>query len=222
MIDFHSHIKRPIQGKKIFNVLTINDFPKDKGLLFSVGMHPWYLQPLLWNNDFNAFEAVIAQDDVIAIGECGLDWSTVAKQDMQKVVFSKHLHWAEKFDKPLIIHCVKAFNELMAMCKKANLKQACIIHGFNNNLKIADQLIKAGFYLSFGKDLLEANSNAAQAIKITPLEKIFLETDDSDISIEAVYERAGALLAINSDTLNQQIDANFEKVFNLNDRNLNT
>ncbi|MEI6694631.1 MAG: TatD family hydrolase [Bacteroidota bacterium] len=222
MIDIHSHIKRPIQGQKIFNVLTINDFPKDKGLLFSVGMHPWYLQPLLWNNDFNAFEAVIAQDDVIAIGECGLDWSTVAKQDMQKVVFSKHLHWAEKFDKPLIIHCVKAFNELMAMCKKANLKQACIVHGFNNNLKIADQLIKAGFYLSYGKALLEANSNAAQAIKITPLEKIFLETDDSDISIEAVYERAGALLAINSDTLNQQIEDNFEKVFNLNNRNVNT
>lgn len=215
MIDIHSHIKLPINGKKIFNVLTIDDFPKEKGLLFSVGMHPWYLQPQLWNNDFNEFEAVIAKDNVIAIGECGLDWTTVAKPDMQKVVFSKHLHWAEKYNKPLIIHCVKAYNEIIAMCKKANLKQACIIHGYNNNLKIAEQLIKAGFYLSFGAALLENNSNAVQAIKITPIDKLFLETDDSDASIESIYTRAGELLKLNIEDLHQQIEANFTKVFQI-------
>jgi TatD DNase family protein len=213
MIDIHSHIKLPIDGKKIFNVLSIHDFPKGKGLLFSVGMHPWYLQPLLWNNDFNEFEAIIAQDDVIAIGECGLDWMTVAKPDMQKVVFSKHLHWAEKYNKPLIIHCVKAFNEIVAMCKKANIKQACIIHGFNNNLKIAEQLIKAGFYLSYGAAILEPNSNAVQAIKQTPVDKLFLETDDSDISIDVMYEKASQLLAMSIDELKLQIQANFSKVF---------
>ncbi|MFZ4400224.1 MAG: TatD family hydrolase [Bacteroidales bacterium] len=213
MIDIHSHIKQTINGKKIFNVLQINEFPKGKGLLFSVGMHPWYLQSLLWNNDFNTYEAVIAQEHVIAIGECGLDWMTAAKPDMQKVVFSKHLHWAEKYNKPLIIHCVKAFNEVIAMCKKANLKQACIIHGFNNNIKIAEQLIKAGFYLSYGAALLESNSNAVQTIKICPIEKLFLETDDSDISIDLIYEKASQLLAINIDELKLQIETNFTKIF---------
>lgn len=214
MIDFHSHIKQPINGEKIFNVLQIDEFPKkEKGLLFSVGMHPWYLQPLLWNNDFNAYEAVISQEQVIAIGECGLDWMTAAKPDMQKVVFSKHLHWAEKYNKPLIIHCVKAFNEVLAMCKKANLKQACIIHGYNNNLKIAEQLLKAGFYLSFGAAILESNSNAVQVIKKCPIDKLFLETDDSDISIDLIYEKASQLLSMNIDELKLQIEVNFSKVF---------
>jgi len=213
MIDIHSHIKLSINGKKIFNVLSIHDFPKGKGLFYSVGMHPWYLQPLLWNNDFNEFEEVIAQENVIAIGECGLDWVSSAKQDMQKVVFSKHLHWAEKFDKPLIIHCVKAYNEIIAMCKKANIKQACIIHGYNNNLKIAEQLIKSGFYISYGAGLLASNSNAMHAIKITPIDKIFLETDDSDENIQTIYEKAADLLNINVEDLKNQIQDNFVTVF---------
>ncbi len=213
MIDIHSHVKLPINGKKIFNVLTINDFPKAESLFFSVGLHPWYVHPQLWNNDFNAYEEHLTDENVIAIGECGLDWLSSTKPDLQKVVFSKHLHWAEKYNKPLIIHCVKAYNEIMAMCKKANLKQACIIHGYNNNLKIAEQLIKAGFYISFGEALLENNSNAAQAIKITPVEKIFLETDDKDVKIEVIYKRAGELLNMNLEDLKQQIEANFEVVF---------
>ncbi len=212
-IDIHTHNKRPIEGKKIFNILTVNDFPKNKELLFSVGMHPCYLKPQLWKNDLNVFEELIAQENIIAIGECGLDWMTFTKQDVQKTIFTKHLHWAEKYKKPLIIHCVKAHNEIIAICKKAKVKQACVIHGYNNNLKIAEQLIKADFYLSFGEALLQPNSNAAQAIKITPIEKLFLETDDSDASIEIIYKRAGELLKIDIEDLKQQIKANFATVF---------
>ncbi|MCX6231481.1 MAG: TatD family hydrolase [Bacteroidetes bacterium] len=214
MIDFHSHNKESISGKKIFNVLSYDDFPKNKNLLFSVGMHPWYLKPKLWHNDMNFFESLVAQNNVVAIGECGLDWMTFAKQDVQKTVFIKHLQWAEKYDKPIIIHCVKAYNEIIAICKKANIKQTRIIHGFNNNIKIAEQLINAGFYLSFGEALLETSSNAAEAIKITPLDKIFLETDDSDVNIESVYEKAAELLNITQQELIQHTESNFIRIFN--------
>ncbi len=214
-INIHSHSKKNNDGIVIFNAMNINDIPRaEDNFYISTALHPWYLKPELWMNPLNDYEEEIAKDEIIAIGECGIDFSVKIKTKLQKTIFAKHLIWAEKYNKPLIIHCVKAFNEIIAMKKKANLKQVCIIHGFNNNINIARQLLNAGFFLSFGEELTYDDSNAKQIIKITPLDKLFLETDESELSIREIYAKAAEILEIEIDKLKNQISDNFKKVFN--------
>jgi TatD DNase family protein len=213
-INIHTHNSKLREGIVIYNAMNINDIPKAKNNFYiSTALHPWYLKPELWFNPLNDYEEIIAQDNIIAIGECGLDLTIKIKPDVQKTVFNKHLQWAEKYNKPVTIHCVKAFNEVIAMKKKANIKQPCIIHGFNNNLTIAKQLLTAGFYLSYGEALLHENSNAGQAIKQTPPERLFLETDESEKSISEIYSKAAELLEMDLELLKKQIEINFNHVF---------
>lgn len=213
-INIHSHKLNNREGIVIYNAMNIYDIPKpEENFYISTALHPWYLKPELWMNPLNDYEAEIAQDQIFAIGECGMDLAIKIKADVQKTIFGKHLQWAEKYDKPLIIHCVKAFNEVIAMKKKANLKQACIIHCFNNNINIAKQLLNADFYLSFGEAIFQNNSNAALALKITPIDKLFLETDESELSIKEIYNKAAELLGMELELLVKQIDTNFKKVF---------
>ena len=94
-----------------------------------------------------------------------------------------------------------------------NVNVPMIVHGFNNNEQIAKELIKNGFYLSFGKALLQENSNATKAIQLSSIDSIFLETDDADISIKAIFEVASKLLNIEEPLLVQHIYSNFKKVF---------
>lgn len=213
-INIHSHSLENRDGIVIYNALNLNNIPKtEENFYVSTALHPWYLKPELWNNNIKEYEEVIAEDNIIAIGECGIDLSINIKADVQKTIFTNHLQWADKYNKPLIIHCVKAHNEVISMKKKSNVKQACIIHGFNNNINIARQLLTAGFYLSFGDALLQNNSNAAAALKITPLERLFLETDESEHPISAIYEKAAILLNISKDELINQMNINFKKIF---------
>lgn len=213
-INIHSHSAENRDGIVIYNALNINNIPKtEENFYVSTALHPWYLKPELWNNNIKEYEEVIAQENIIAIGECGIDLNINIKAEIQKTIFTNHLHWADKYNKPLIIHCVKTHNEIISLKKKANVKQACIIHGFNNNINIARQLLAAGFYLSFGEALLHNSSNAATALKITPLDKIFFETDESEHPIKEIYEKAAIMLNISIEELIKQIQTNFKKIF---------
>lgn len=213
-INIHTHTINLRNGIIIYNAMNISDIPKVKDNFYiSTALNPWYLKPDLWNNPLNDYEEAVSDEDIIAIGDCGIDMTVKIKADVQKTVFGKHLQWAEKYDKPLIIHCNNAFNEVIALKKKTNIKQACIIHGFTNNINIARQVLNADFYISYGEALLQNNSNAAQAIKITPLDRLFLETDESEHTIMEIYSKAAELLEIDIEVLKKQINDNFNKVF---------
>jgi TatD DNase family protein len=128
-------------------------------------------------------------------------------------VFVEQIKIANKINKPLIIHCVKAFNELINCLNLNDNKVPVIIHGFNNNENIARVMVNEGFYFSFGKALLGYESNAAKAIKNVGRKNFFLETDDADISIKYIYKKASELLGIDEEIIKQQIQSNFENVF---------
>ncbi|MDZ7934269.1 MAG: TatD family hydrolase [Emticicia sp.] len=98
---------------------------------------------------------------------------------LQEEIFIKQIRIAEEVKKPIIIHCVKCFNELISIKKIIRPKVPMIVHGFNNNLTIAQMLLERGFYISLGAAILQENSNAAQLLTQIPLEKLFLETDDA-------------------------------------------
>jgi TatD DNase family protein len=128
------------------------------------------------------------------------------------MVFEKQLVLAEKYRKPVVIHCVAAFQEVIAIKKKMNISVPMIIHGFSKNKETAEQLIANGFYISFGKYLLR-NPELELVFKNIPKERFFLETDTIEEGIAAVYELAAKYRNIEIKEMATIINANFDTVF---------
>ena len=156
----------------------------------SVGLHPWYLEGIdldlatLWLR-----EQAISPGNR-AIGEI-----------------------SESFKKPLIIHCVRAFSEVIALKKAWKPAQIWIFHGFDKNLPTTAMLLRAGCYLSFGAALFKPQSHAAESLLASPADRFFLETDDAGITIKAVYERAAFLRGVGLKKLEDLMEENFLRFF---------
>ena len=132
--------------------------------------------------------------------------------DLQTTVFLKQIVLAEKYQKPIVLHLVAAFDELIAIKKELNIVVPMIVHGFSKNEQIAKQLLDKGFYLSFGKYLLR-NPELKEVFQAVPNDRFFLETDTVDETIEEVYALAATYKGMTLDALQKQIAVNFESVF---------
>lgn len=208
-INIHTHTE--IFDAKVELVsLNIDEEPKPNW--YSYGIHPWKI-----NNDslnmLDKLNRMARNRRCIAVGECGLDKVIATDFALQQRIFIEHIRLANEINKPLIIHCVKAFNELITCLRTEKNKVPVIIHGFNNNLNIANTLLDEGFLLSFGKALLTFESNASEVIKHVGRKNFFLETDDSDVSIKYIYKKAAEILGIAEEILQQQLRSNYQRIF---------
>jgi TatD DNase family protein len=178
---------------------------KDVDGFFSVGAHPWF-------SSYNVQIDRLAQlPNCLAIGESGLDRVKGLSFDEQLKSFEAQVQLAERIEKPLIIHCVKAFDEILRLKKKWKPNQPWIIHGYQKNSNLAKQLIDAGCYLSIGVGV--KNESVKEMVKAIPTERLFLETDDSNVSIADVYDLIAKTLNISSGNLENIILRNFEIAF---------
>lgn len=180
---------------------------------FSIGIHPWHINENTLETELKLIEQKINLPNCMAIGECGLDKRIDIPLSLQTDIFELHLLLAEKHNKPVIIHCVAAFNELIAIKNKLKLTIPLIIHGFSKNENVAKSLLDAGFYISFGKYLM-TNPTLAEVLFKIPKDKLFLETDSSDFKIEDVYNKAASIKGILPEEVKSIIQKNFELVFN--------
>jgi TatD DNase family protein len=180
---------------------------------FSVGIHPWYLQNYQHLTGL-LFEYVKSANN-IAIGECGLDPFSEFSMDIQKEVFITQVKLAEKFQKPLIIHCVKAYNELIVIKKNSKSSVPWVIHGFNTNKKILEECLKNEMYISVGNNLIMNKSKNYDIIREVPVNRLFVETDEANSSILFVYKQLATILEIPMDYLKEKVYLNFLKVFKL-------
>ncbi len=176
---------------------------------FSIGIHPKFIPE---NVDWPYFMEVANNPLCLAIGECGLDTFAAKFINEQINIFSKQIEIANKIHKPIIIHCVKAFQQLAALHCKASTPW--ILHGFVNNTAIANNLLKKEICFSFGKAIFSAKGNAQKVLQQLPITNVFLETDAAEnISIEEIYEQAARLLNYNVQDLQAQILQNFQRIF---------
>lgn len=215
-LNFHTHHLLPHSNeKRIYNLLIqhIDSFEKLNNSWVSVGIHPWYADAGHWEEQLQKVEESAMNENVLAIGECGLDRLIALPLDTQMSIFNAQVTLAEKLGKPVIIHCVRAFNELIQWKKQTKPTVPLIVHGFNNKPEIAQQLLVQGFYFSLGSALLNPVSNASKVIKRIPIERLFLENDDRDTPIKMVYEVAATHLEMTISDLKNQIWANFATVF---------
>ncbi|MDO4762861.1 MAG: TatD family hydrolase [Flavobacteriaceae bacterium] len=201
--DIHHHSERK---NGIFNLDLGEQIPKG---YFSVGLHPQKINSN-FEKDWSKIKEISLNPYCVAVGECGLDALVEADEDLQEKVFEMQILWANEIQKPVIVHCVRRFSQLLKFQKIA--KTPMIIHGFNKKENIAKDLLGKGFYLSFGKSLLY-NENLQNIAKEIPLEKIFLETDTSQEKIENIYFCLAKIKNIPLEMLQNQMLKNVEKVW---------
>ncbi len=214
-IDIHTHqfSRNSLELKNCFPQEIKSSLLQYSDKFFSVGLHPWYIKDdyLLQLQELQTF----AVDKlVLAIGEAGLDKVCDTPFQLQQEAFIKQIEISEAVQKPLIIHCVKAYNELVILKKDLQPKQPWIIHGFRGKKELADDLLRHGFYLSLGKGI----SHMREVVQNIPLEKLFLETDDSFESIEQIYRQIVFILEIPMEQLQLQLLENFMILFQKNNR----
>ncbi len=230
LINIHTHL--PIQNgfnkiKKVYSLgideynskqLASNDF-------YCVGLHPWHIRGN-GVEQLGHLENIIKNSSenpsFVAIGECGLDRCKLDDIcfEQQLLVFQNQLSLAQKYDKTVVIHCVKAYSEVIMLRNKLNLANLnFIFHGYNGNEQTTKELLKnTNNYFSFGVSLL-TNEKLQKVIKKIPTDKIFFETDTNKEAnnLENLYQFAIKELKVadNIQDLSYIIENNFQEVFNL-------
>ncbi|MCD0465482.1 TatD family hydrolase [Flavobacterium sp. ENC] len=209
--NFHTH--RFTNQSDILELVNQYPWEFDAAIPFySIGIHPWYIAEGRIEADLKTIEEKLQTQNCLAIGECGLDKRIEIPLELQTSVFEKQLLLAEKYKKPVVIHCVAAFQEVMAIKKKMKVTAPMIIHGFSKNSQLAEQLIKEGFYLSFGKYLLR-NPELKTVFQEIPNDRFFLETDTVEETIQEVYDLASKYKSLNDTELREVISSNYKRVF---------
>lgn len=209
-VNIHTHIH--IDNKEFIEIVNIDidDIASaDVSYLYSVGIHPWKAQDttevLKCSN--------LKSSNFLAIGECGLDRVNGNDLESQKNVFIKHINLSEQYKKPLIIHCVRAYPDIIEIKKETKAKSPWIVHGFQGNEQSVMQLLKHDIYISLGDVLFKDENKASALLRIIPSDKLFLETDVSERNIIDVYEKASLLSGVEMNKLRNDIFDNFVKIF---------
>lgn len=208
--DIHTH--STASSSQFFTIQnrypTSDDFSKP----FSIGLHPWFLKNETAEKELILLEEKLQHPNCIALGECGLDKAIETNFDFQKEIFIKQIHLSKKYQKPIIIHCVRAFQEIIEIKKAQKPSQPLIIHGFQKDKQLAFSLIEKGFLLSFGAAVLES-TKVQEVISAISIDKIFIETDNSEVSIQEIYQKISNIKKVPLEKLKEQIHINFKYIF---------
>jgi TatD DNase family protein len=213
-INIHTH-KIDERNKNIIAIKNIElHKPESINNLCSAGWHPWYLNNYTHSEIEERLNTYALYDKIIAIGECGIDRHIDTDIEKQKQIFELHIQCALKYNKPLIIHCVKAYSDMLGIFNRKQIP-AAIFHAYNGNLQQSIEFLKyQNVYFSFGQAILNTqNTKIQDTLKNIPSDRLFFETDNSDKTIENIYIRAAEIKNISSNELKKQLTQNFSKVF---------
>lgn len=209
-INIHTHNPRNSSDViSIYNIKLEETVPNSP---FSIGIHPWHINPLNYYADLRKQEVILQDTNAIFMGECGLDKLKCSDFRLQQTVFQLQINLAIKFQKPMILHCVKAFDEVLSMLKNKVSPDKVIFHGFHKSPEMAFDLTSKGFSISLGKSLfLQTQKMRTVFEKVNP-NKIFFETDDTDYLIEKIYQKASEISGRSIEFWKQQVFENFERM----------
>lgn len=178
IIDIHTHNAR---ASRALISVDPRQFAPEPGKWYSLGYHPWHGAEWLTQDDFALLEQHALHPQVLAIGETGMDRLRGAALDVQASTFVRHLQLAARLGKPVIVHNVRATQDILSCRHRAGLDDVVlIIHGMRGNAHVARSLLDGGCYLSYGPHFNPA------ALLATPLDRLLIETDDASASIGEV------------------------------------
>jgi len=214
-VDIHTHLNRyeleTIVVQNISPGETVAGFSGRN--FYSVGLHPWHIKSEEVNDVLiSMIKETLENDHVCFVGECGLDKIVKTNFDEQVRVFRAQVVLAEEWKRPVIIHCVRAYNEILELHKRLKPETPWILHGYSGGLVITKQLAARGFYFSFGKSLFNPKSKSIESLRWLSPDRIFFETDEWNGNVDDIYQQAALLHKISPELLRQEVWNNFNIV----------
>lgn len=208
-IDIHTHQKT--RDSNVF-AITNQIIGREETLdsICSTGIHPWYIDNI--QLQYDELQRTLINPNVLAVGECGLDKVCSTAWEVQIQVFRKQIQLANAIDKPLIIHCVRAYEEVLQLLKEENNKVPILFHGVNKKYPLIQSLIKQNHYVSLGAFILDGHHD--DTIKNIDLTKFFLETDNKSTDIVDIYSYFCRVRNMSIEQLKSQLVQNLSKAFN--------
>lgn len=176
---------------------------------FSAGIHPWDAELTL--HEQGSLLSRLSQMECVAIGEIGLDRVCGASFDVQRELFEAQLIIAANRQLPVVIHSVKTTKECLSALTKHNIKRA-VFHGFIGSWEVAEEIIRSGYYISFGFGTLRS-PKTIEALRRTPLDCLFLESDTQPRPIEELYSAVAEIKQIDTEKLKTSIYDNYTTLF---------
>lgn len=214
LIDIHTHIFKSGHFDQLQFLIGKN----------SLGIHPWELDDHL---EFKIFERNFQElkkkfnKNILAVGECGLDRRRkgIFSIEIQIKILEWHLDWAMEVNRPIIIHCVRAYSDFLKILKSKKYKGKVLIHDYAGNIETAKMFLSYDCYFSFGARLLNLHSEVFKVFKYLPIERVFLETDDKkELTIKEIYLVASNILEIDVKEMEEIMEKNLINFFSdLND-----
>jgi TatD DNase family protein len=215
-IDIHVHGGKPASGIFILESLMAHEGKKPEdipGTAFTYGIHPWFLNEKNHKQLIESVENAVSLSGIIAVGEAGFDKLKGPSPELQLLTFEEQIALSERVRKPVVIHCVRAWDELLSVKKRIRPKMPWLVHGFRGNKELANQLISKGMYLSIWFDFA-LRPESRQLLKQLPSDRLFLETDGAEVDIRKIYEKVAADVGLSVAELKTGILKNFNDFFN--------
>lgn len=211
LVDIHSHIGVMDKGIISHPTFSIMDdaIVNVDGKIWG-GLHPWDSAMLKCDELLERFNVI--EDKLIGVGEIGLDYSLIDyDKECQIRLFEYQLDYAISRDLPITVHCVKAYNDMVFILKKRDVKRV-VIHSFIGHPTVAKQLIDTGCMLSFSSSVLKSKKSM-DALRDVPSDRLFLETDAelgvNKGSIIEMYRVAAKIRGVEVEELVKQIYKNY-------------
>jgi TatD DNase family protein len=204
MFDCHTHSLR-LNPNAVVNsgLKELTDY------FFSYGIHPYRVDKENFNYELAKISVVNA--NCLAIGEIGLDKTISTSLALQIEIFKAQIALSEEMELPVILHCVKAWNEVQQIKKTIKPKQTWIFHGLSK-ANLIESVLKEGLMISIGASIL-TNTKLQNALHSIPIERLLIETDDAEVEILKIYEKVSEIKGISLQTLKENIAQNFKSVF---------
>jgi TatD DNase family protein len=214
-IDIHVHDGKPSAGLFILESLMAHEEKMPEalsGVSYTYGIHPWFLNEENHKQLLLSVEKTVCNPEVIAVGEAGFDRLKGPSVELQRKVFEEQVIISEEIKKPVIIHCVRSWDELLAAKKKLKPHMPWLIHGFRGNQELAGQLLSKGMYLSFWFEFV-LRPESGNLLRNMPNDRFFLETDGADVDIRSIYQKVATDRNQNVDDLKSDILNNYKAFF---------
>jgi TatD DNase family protein len=173
----------------------------------SRGIHPWFVNK---NIPLEKLEFDLQHPKCIALGEIGLDKICGTDFKLQRKLFIQQIELSEKYNLPVIIHCVRASNELVELKKEIKPTQLWIWHGFNK-ASILQQTLENEIIPSFGEVILHNESLQKELVNLES-SQFLLETDTSTLSIKTIYKTVAEVRNQSTESLQKEQIGNFYNI----------
>jgi TatD DNase family protein len=157
------------------------------GVHAGFGIHPQLLPEVSPTDDDRMLadvEAALAAGGAVGVGECGLDGPSVAvgaPMDRQVAVLRAQLALARRFHLPVMLHCLRAHDPLVALLEEEPLPAGGVLHSFSGSAEQVPRLARFGLHLSFaGPVTYDSARKSLAAARAVPRDRLLVETDAPD------------------------------------------